>query len=96
MKKWDTILHFDEWLALPEEKKRERLTPQCRRVLEFVDMNGSINPMQALTEIGVMRLAARIDDLEWMGWHFDHTPTKGVNRYGEKTRYMTYSYKKVA
>ena len=93
MKKWKTILHFDEWLALPEEKKRERLPPQCRRVLEFLDNHDSINPMQALNELGIMRLAARIDDLEWMGYPFDREIVRAKNRFGEPVRYAKYSRK---
>ena len=37
---------------------------QCRRIMDFVDKHGSINPLQALKGLGVMRLAARISDLE--------------------------------
>lgn len=51
--------------------------------------------MQALNYCCVMRLAARINDLEKAGYEFDHTPVSGKNRYGEKVRYMSYSLKKV-
>lgn len=71
------------------------LSNQCKRILDHVRHFGSINPMQALNYCCVMRLAARINDLEKAGYEFDHTPVSGKNRYGEKVRYMSYSLKKV-
>lgn len=73
----------------PEEKSNQE-----NRILEFIDRHGSINPMQALTFLAVMRLAARISDLERKGYRFEHILTKGQNRFGETVKYMT--YKKVA
>ena len=67
---------------------------QNKRILDFIDQHGSINPMQALNYLAVMRLAARISDLEKAGYQFKHELTKGKNRYGEAIKYMT--YKKVA
>ena len=72
----------------------EEKSSQCKRIMEFVDRHGSINPMQALTFLAVMRLAARISDLEKAGYRFEHEMTTGQNRFGEKIKYMT--YKKVA
>lgn len=92
-KRIKTLLSWTEWLALPEEEKWKRLPPQCRRVLEFVRDHGSINPMQALNECGIMRLAARINDLEWMGYHFDREIVRAENRFGEPVRYAVYRRK---
>ena len=64
------------------------------RILEFIDRYGSINPMQALNYLAVMRLAARISDLEKAGYQFEHQMTTGTNRFGERIKFMT--YKKVA
>ena len=59
---------------------------QCQRILWFINHYGSINPMQAMNYLGVMRLAARISDLEKVGHVFEHKPAKGKNRYGETIR----------
>jgi len=67
---------------------------QCQRIVQFIDHFGSINPMQAMNYLGVMRLAARISDLEKAGHVFEHKPAKGQNRFGETIRYM--EYKKVS
>ena len=63
---------------------------QCKRIITFVDHFGSINPMQAMNYLGVMRLAARISDLEKAGVMFEHRRVKGQNRFGETVRYMEY------
>ena len=63
---------------------------QADKILKFIDEYGSINPMQALNHLAVMRLAARISDLEKAGHKFKHEPTSGKNRYGETVNYMTY------
>lgn len=63
---------------------------QCTRILLFIQDNGSINPMQAMNRLGVMRLAARISDMEKAGLRFEHKPVSDLNRFGEKVRYMEY------
>ena len=63
---------------------------QMKRIVQFVEHFGSINPLQALNYLGVMRLAARISDLEKAGYVFEHKPAKGINKFGETIRYMEY------
>ena len=64
---------------------------QCKRIMDFVDQHGSINPLQALKGLGVMRLAARISDLEKAGAKFDHKLVQSKNQFGEPVRYMVYT-----
>ena len=64
---------------------------QCKRIMDFVDKYGSINPLQALKGLGVMRLAARISDLEKAGAEFDHKMVTSKNQFGETVRYMVYT-----
>ena len=64
---------------------------QCKRIMDFVDKHGSINPLQALKGLGVMRLAARISDLEKAGAKFDHKLVQSKNQFGEPVRYMVYT-----
>ena len=66
------------------------MSAQCQRIYKFIEKNGSINPMQALNECAVMRLAARICDLEFAGYEFRHEMVDAVNRFGEKVRFMEY------
>ena len=73
--------------------KEQRLT-QCMKVIKYLHDFGSITPVQAMQDLGVMRLAARISDLEGQGFEFNHDRETGRNRYGEKTTYARYSLKK--
>lgn len=40
---------------------------QTEMVLLYLEKNGSIDPLRAFTELGIMRLAARIADLKRSG-----------------------------
>jgi hypothetical protein len=84
---------FDRKIQYIRAGKRvpfDLLSEGCKRVHGFAKANGSINPMQALNECGVMRLAARIKELEDSGYPFWHEPVDSVNRFGEKVRFMEY------
>ena len=72
--------------------KEQRLT-QCMKIVKYMHDFGSITPVQAMKDLGVMRLAARISDLEAEGWEIQHDRETGRNRYGEKTTYAKYSLK---
>ena len=48
---------------------------QNEMVLQYIERHGSIDPLRALNELGVMRLAARIANLRAMG-HNIVTETK--------------------
>ena len=73
-------------------EKEQRLT-QCMKIVKYMNDFGSITPVQAMTDLGVMRLAARISDLEAEGWQIEHERETGENRYGEKTTYARYRLK---
>ena len=73
-------------------EKEQRLT-QCMKIVKYMNDFGSITPVQAMKDLGVMRLAARISDLEAEGWKIEHERETGENRYGEKTTYARYRLK---
>ena len=64
---------------------------QCNRVLQHLQAYGSITPLEAMQEYGIMRLGARIYDLRKMGYSIDRIIETGKNRYGESTSYARYS-----
>jgi DNA-directed RNA polymerase subunit RPC12/RpoP len=66
-------------------------TTQSQRVLEYIRETGSITQLEALKELGVMRLASRISDLKREGYNIISKPEAVVNRYGEKTYIKRYS-----
>lgn len=64
---------------------------QCKRVLQHLQIHGSISQLEAAQEYGIMRLGARIYDLRKMGYSIDRIIETGKNRYGESTSYARYS-----
>ena len=72
---------------------REQRLTQCMKIVKYMNDFGSITPAQAMKDLGVMRLAARISDLEAEGWQIEHERETGENRYGEKTTYARYRLK---
>lgn len=63
---------------------------QNQRILNYINENGSITQLQALNDIGVMRLASRISDLRKQGYSIISEVATVTNRYGEKCRIKRY------
>ncbi len=63
---------------------------QNEQILRHMQVYGSITPMDALQEYGIMRLGARICDLKQMGYKIRREIVHGRNRFGEKTRWAKY------
>lgn len=64
---------------------------QNQRILEYMRKNGSITQIEALRDIGVMRLASRVSDLRRLGYDISSRTENVKNRYGEKCRIKRYS-----
>lgn len=63
---------------------------QCDRILKYLGDFGSITQMEAISDLGIMRLASRISDLRKEGYPIIREMVPGQNRYGEKTSYARY------
>ena len=63
---------------------------QCERILRHLTDYGTITPLEAMGEYGIMRLASRITDLKKQGYAIKTTFGKGRNRYGERTHFAVY------
>ncbi len=63
---------------------------QCERVLDYMKEFGSISALEAYKDLGIMRLAARISDLEHRGVSIERLQEHAMNRYNEKTTYTRY------
>lgn len=68
------------------------MTPQQKRVLEYLKQNGSINPLSSLMELSVYRLSDVIYKLRELH-NIDTKMTKSKNRFNEPVGYATYIYK---
>lgn len=63
---------------------------QCQQILEYMRRYGSITQIEAIRDIGCMRLAARISDLRGQGYAIDRRMKNGKNRDGEDVSFAEY------
>lgn len=64
---------------------------QAERVLEYIEQFGSITQIDALKDLGVMRLASRISDLKNLGYPITSKVEAVKNRYNENCYIKRYS-----
>ena len=69
---------------------RKRIT-QRDRVLQYIRSEGSITALEAVRELGILQLSARLVELEKRGYRFKKHKEKSKNRYGEDVHYIRYS-----
>lgn len=63
---------------------------QCVRILAYLDKKGSITAIEALRDLGIFRLASRINELRNRQYDIRDEWVKVVNRYGEECRIKRY------
>lgn len=69
---------------------------QNQRIIDHMHEHGTITQLEALQELGIMRLASRISDLRRKGYHIESEMVSVENRYGEKCRVKIYRFKEDA
>ena len=69
---------------------------QRDRVIQYIKDFGSITRAEAFNELGIVELAARICELERMGYKFEKKIVYRENRYGEMIHFTKYTLKKDA
>jgi hypothetical protein len=64
---------------------------QNDRILDHLKTVGTIRPMTAWNDLGIYRLASRINDLRKAGHKIHTKKVEVVNRWGESTYIAEYS-----
>ena len=64
---------------------------QCDKIVRYLNEFGSITQLEALQDLGIMRLASRISELKKEGREIKVELVKGTNRYGESVKWARYS-----
>lgn len=64
---------------------------QYDRIIEYMQKNGSITALQAMLNLGCMRLSSRISELKKQGYNIKSEFVEDKNRYGDKVHYKRYS-----
>lgn len=72
----------------------EQKDTQNNRLIQYLELYGSITPLEALADLGIMRLAARISDVKGelakRGVRLKREMVTDKNRFGETVHYMRY------
>lgn len=63
---------------------------QYDRIIEYMQKYGCISALQAMRDLGCMRLSSRISELKRLGYNIESEYVEGKNRYGEKMHYKIY------
>lgn len=66
---------------------------QCDRIKAYLERFGSITQLEALQDIGIMRLASRISEMRRDGYEIESDFVTKKNRYGEKCSFKRYYIK---
>lgn len=64
---------------------------QKERILKYINDYGSITALEAMRDLGIQQLGARIDGLQKDGYAFIKEWEHSKNRYGEKVSFKRYS-----
>ena len=71
-------------------QKVKHIPTQNDRILDYIAKFGSITQLEALQDLGIMRLASRISDLKSMGYPIISEMETVKNRFGEKCSIKRY------
>jgi hypothetical protein len=71
-------------------RKVEHKPTQNDRIIDYIKRFGSITQLEALRDLGVMRLASRISDLRSLGYPIISDTEIVKNRFGEKCHIKRY------
>lgn len=70
----------------------DKLTGQKRRLLEYLQTHGEINPIEALSRLSIYRLSEVVRKLR-EEYVIETVMIPHTNKYGEKGSYGKYVYK---
>jgi hypothetical protein len=70
----------------------EHRPTQNERIIAYINQFGSITQLEAIRDLGVMRLASRMSDLKSKGYPVVSKRETVLNRFGEKTPIARYSF----
>ena len=72
-------------------QRKEQIMTQQERIIKYMNDFGSITALEAVSDLGITQLSARICELQNKGYEFNKELQTGKNRYGEPTHFIRYS-----
>ncbi len=79
-------------MSTQEKQSGVKTVTQVEKIIEYIKRYGSITPLDALKDIGCMRLASRMCDIKAMGYGIVSEIESSQNRDGEPVRYARYRF----
>ncbi len=67
---------------------------QTRRIVKYINDFGSITTLEAMRDLGVTNLHARLYELKKEGYVITGISEQSKNRYGDKVHYKRYKINK--
>ena len=71
------------------------MKPQCKTLLDYMLVHGSVTGMQSINELGVMNYKGRIFDLRKLGYTIETKYETRINSLGEEKTFARYILKGV-
>lgn len=65
---------------------------QCEMIEEYLDTYGGITPLEAMRDLGIMRLASRIAEMKKSGLNIKSEMVSVATRNGGRTHIAKYSW----
>lgn len=66
------------------------MTPQQIKVVNYINLYGSITPLDAFRDLGITKLATIVSQLKRLCFVFYQNFESSKNRFGEPCHYMRY------
>ena len=63
---------------------------QIEKIINYMEQRGSITSLEAMQELGCMRLASRMCDIKALGYNVVREMETSKNRSGEPVHYARY------
>lgn len=75
---------------MEEGYKMGKIT-QTQRIIAYIERNGSITAYEAMKELGIVQIHARLSELRKAGVIINSATEKSENRFGDTVRYKRYT-----
>ena len=77
-------------MSVQNMQTSNKVPTQCERIRQYIKDFGSITTLEAITDIGVLRLGARISEMRKRGENIRGEREYVKNRYGKKVPIVRY------
>ena len=88
---FDIISYRARGYCLVKKEQKKEIPSQNQLLKNYFDSGKTITRREAILNLGIANLTARLSDLRQQGYPLKTTITKGINRHGASVRYAIWS-----